>query len=81
MIKPKELLTSFTFVIISTKVKSSLLSNYIGMFKINIMLGLEGNGVRGKRWNDHYLTPSHLTRFVNWSPNSSLKAGITCLRY
>lgn len=44
MIKPKKLLSSLTFVIITSKVKSSLLLNYIGKFKLNLMLGLKGNG-------------------------------------
>lgn len=48
MIKPKKLLSSLTFVITTSKVKRSLLSNYIGMFKLDLMLGLKGNGWWGE---------------------------------
>lgn len=50
MIKPKKLLSSLTFVIITSKVKSSLLLHYIGKFKLNLMLGFKGKrgwGVQG----------------------------------
>lgn len=44
MIKPKKLLSSLTFVIITSKVKSSLHLHHIGKFKLNLILGLKGNG-------------------------------------
>lgn len=47
MIKPTKLLSSVTFVIITSQVKSSLYLNYFGMFKLYLMLGLEGNGEVG----------------------------------
>lgn len=65
MIKRKKLLSSLTFIIITSEVKSSLFLNYIGMFKLNLMLGLKGNGGGGR--NDYYLAASHLSRFLNWS--------------
>lgn len=54
MIKPKKLLSSLTFVIITATVKSSPFLNYIGMFKLNLMLGLKGNG----GWGEEPLLPS-----------------------
>lgn len=36
-IKPKEFLSSFTFIIITSNIKSSLLLNYIAMFNLNLM--------------------------------------------
>jgi len=36
-IKPKEFLSSFTFVIITSNIKSSLLLNYIAVFNLNLM--------------------------------------------
>lgn len=66
MIKRKKLLSSLTFIIITSEVKSSLFLNYIGMFKLNLMLGLKGNGGEGGG-NDYYLAASHLSRFLNWS--------------
>lgn len=44
MIKPKKLLSSLAFVIITSKVKSSFLLHNIGKFKLNLMLRLKGNG-------------------------------------
>lgn len=54
MIKPTELLSSLTFVIITLQVKNSLYLNYFGMFKLYLMLGLEGNG----SWGEKSLLPS-----------------------
>lgn len=79
MIKPKKLLSSLTFVIITSNIKSSLLLNYIGMFKFNLMLGLKGNRWEGR--NYCYLEASDSSRFLNWSQKSSLKLGITVFRY
>lgn len=50
MIKPMKLLSSLTFVIITSNIKSSLLLNYIGMFKLNLTLGLKGNRWEGRNY-------------------------------
>lgn len=54
MVKPKKQLSSLTFVIITSKVKTSLLSNCIGIFKLNLMLRLKGN----EGWAKEYLLTS-----------------------